>query len=330
MHPILLLVPAALAGDLKFNYPTSLGPNDKPSLLITPIRDVQELGVDCEVGDQTYSFTASNLPGGKQQKYSWDRDPGQTHAECRVEVRFTDDTAEAQVVGLDYSYGAPLKVDLSKATVDVQAHTLTVSVTSRVTRAHIIAYGVGKTILDEQDVDVNEGPGPITLPWVGEASDVVLLDVTVYAGAAWAGFTFSPWLLNIPHEDVLFATDSWEIPTSEEYKLFNTLKQLEDVLARYGDLVPVKLYLAGCTDTVGNPAHNLDLSRNRARAIASWLRSHGYSKPIYYHGYGEGFLAVPTSDNVDSLANRRVLYVVSANPPPAGSGIPSVNWTAMP
>jgi outer membrane protein OmpA-like peptidoglycan-associated protein len=97
----------------------------------------------------------------------------------------------------------------------------------------------------------------------------------------------------------------------------------------YGDLVPVKLYIAGCTDTVGDAAHNDDLSRRRARSIASWLRSHGYDQPIFYHGFGERLLAVPTGDGVDELANRRALYLVSSNPPPAGSGIPSVGWTAL-
>ena len=247
-----------------------------------------------------------------------------------VEVRFTDDTAEAQVIGLDYAYGEPLKVDLSGAAVDVDAHTLTVAVTAHVNRAHIIGYGAGKAVLDQRDLDVGAGPGQITLPWVGDPSEVVLLDITVHAGAAWAGFTFSPWILNIPHDDVLFATDSWQIPPEEEWKLQNTQKQMDDVLAKYGDMVPVKLYIAGCTDTVGSPAHNMDLSRNRARAIATWLRSHGYSKPMYYHGFGETFLSIETGDEVDSIANRRVLYIVSANPPPAGSGVPQVNWTALP
>jgi outer membrane protein OmpA-like peptidoglycan-associated protein len=91
----------------------------------------------------------------------------------------------------------------------------------------------------------------------------------------------------------------------------------------------VKLYIAGCTDTVGDEAHNRDLSQSRARAIATWLRTHGYSKPIYYHGFGESWLSVPTGDGVDSPANRRAMYMVGANPPPAGSGVPVAAWTPL-
>jgi outer membrane protein OmpA-like peptidoglycan-associated protein len=107
------------------------------------------------------------------------------------------------------------------------------------------------------------------------------------------------------------------------------LKQLQDVLDKYGSVVPVKLYIAGCTDTVGDTAHNRDLSRRRARSIATWLRSNGYDMPIYYHGFGESLLAVRTGDGVDEGRNRRALYMVGANPPPAGSGIPSVQWTEL-
>ncbi|MEC8425590.1 MAG: OmpA family protein, partial [Myxococcota bacterium] len=160
-------------------------------------------------------------------------------------------------------------------------------------------------------------------------ADVVLLDVTLHSASAWAGFTYSPWFLDIPHDDVLFASGSADIPASESHKLEKTLRDLEDVIEKYGDVVPVKLYIAGCTDTVGDGAHNRDLSRRRARAIATWLRQHGHDKPIYFHGFGESLLAVPTGDGVDEARNRRVLYMVGANPPPPGSGIPGVRWTAL-
>ena len=116
---------------------------------------------------------------------------------------------------------------------------------------------------------------------------------------------------------------------SSNYIVKETLRQLQDVIDKYGDVVPVKLYIAGCTDTVGDPAHNRELSRKRARAIAVWLNGHGYDLPIYYHGFGESLLAIQTGDGVDMPANRRALYLVGAQPPPAGSGIPSVSWSSL-
>ena len=98
---------------------------------------------------------------------------------------------------------------------------------------------------------------------------------------------------------------------------------------KYGEVVPVKLFIAGCTDRVGDAGHNKALSTARAQAIAKWLRKNGYVQPIYYYGFGEGLPAVPTADGVEEVANRRVLYIVAANPPPSSSGIPSVNWKEL-
>ena len=54
-----------------------------------------------------------------------------------------------------------------------------------------------------------------------------------------------------------------------------------------------------------------------------------FSAPIFYYGFGEELLAVPTGDGVDEARNRRALYMVGANPPPAGSGVPTVGWRAL-
>jgi outer membrane protein OmpA-like peptidoglycan-associated protein len=112
----------------------------------------------------------------------------------------------------------------------------------------------------------------------------------------------------------------------EEWKLQSTLEELHEVLRKYGSVVPVKLYIAGCTDTVGDKGHNKDLSRERARAISTWLRSKGYAEPIYYYGFGETLLAIKTGDGVNEGANRRVLYIVTSDVPP---GLPSVGWKVL-
>ena len=67
----------------------------------------------------------------------------------------------------------------------------------------------------------------------------------------------------------------------------------------------------------------------QAKEIATWLRDHGYDRPIYYYGFGEGLPAVRSGDGVDEPRNRRALYLVGANPPPPGSGVPSVGWIAL-
>lgn len=342
MHPTRssLLVLAALsasaalpatahASSLDYGYVPAPGPGEKPGLLVTPSAQVRELHVECEAGGRTYTFDEANVPGGKQMRFEWKRDTSVTAAQCFVRAVFADGYVDEANLPIEYTYAGALSVDLSRASADVKDRTLTVRVSAPVERAEIKAYGARKALLDHSEHQVGGGPGEITVPWVGEPGEVVLLDVTLHGANAWAGFTYSPWFLDIPHDDVLFETNSADIPATEEFKLERTLRDLQDVIDKYGEVVPVKLYIAGCTDTVGDAGHNRELSQRRARSIARWLRDHGYDRPIYFHGFGESLLAVRTGDGVDEQRNRRVLYMVGANPPPAGSGVPRVSWSSL-
>ncbi|RME29441.1 MAG: OmpA family protein [Deltaproteobacteria bacterium] len=324
----------ARASDLELGTVTNPGPDEQPALFVTPARAVRELEILVEAGGREWHFLEHGLPAGERQRFAWDRDPAVTHAVATIRAEFEDGAEEALSVPLDYVYSEPLSVDLSNAVADVDRRTLTVEVTAPVRRADIVATGAHNVVLDRRTVAVEGGPGPVKVPWVGDPADVVLLDVTLRTdasgeGGAWARFTYSPWFLDIPHDDVEFETDRAEIRPSEEPHLQRTLDQLHEVLDKYGDVVPVKLYIAGCTDTVGDRAHNRELSLARARSIATWLRTHGYDGPIYYWGFGEDLLAVPTADGVDEPRNRRALYMVGANPPPPSSGIPAVPWRAL-
>ncbi|MCP4805486.1 MAG: OmpA family protein [Proteobacteria bacterium] len=323
---MLALLASVHAADLDYGYTPNPGPGETPALFVTPARAVDELYVSCDVG-KTLEWTKKGVSGGTKLTFEFPRSA--ISAECFLRVRFVDGYVEETTLPLSWSYASALSVDLSNASADIEEHTLTVNVTAPVSSAEVVAYGAGKVELDRTTIEIGEGPGDITIPWVGDASDVVLLDVKVENDSAWAGFTFSPWFLDVPHDDVLFESNSDVIDADQEFKLEQTLAELNGVLEKYGDVVPVKLYIAGCTDTVGDAGGNRDLSRRRAKSIAKWLRAHGYSEPIYYHGFGEGLLAVPTGDGVDMQANRRALYLVGAAPPPAGSGIPSVSWTAL-
>lgn len=305
------------------------GASEPPALVIAPKRPVAELHAVIEAGGKSYTFDHTNVGAGQQLVLAWDRNPAVTAAQASLRIVYQDGYVDELTVPIEYAYAGELAVDLSKASADLDAHTVTVRVSEPVERAEITVYGAKKAVISQTEAAIGAGPGTITIPWEGDPGEVVLLDVTLHGAAAWTGFTYSPWFLDIPHDDVLFDSNSDVIAASEEHKLHSTLRQLQDVIEKYGEVVPVKLYIAGCTDTVGDAGHNRDLSRRRAKAIATWLRTHGYDRPIFYHGFGEGLLAVSTGDGVDEVRNRRALYMVGANPPPAGSGVPRVSWTPL-
>ena len=327
---MLWLATAALAADLAFTFDQQLDAGERPSFTVTAPVPIAELQLVITAGGQSYKHTFVDVRPKLPYTFDWARDPSVTSADVHLLTTFADGNEEEMAVHLEYSYDGALSVDLDRASADLSRRLLVVPVTARVDEAEVVAYGARKVELERKTVRVAAGPGPIEIPWVGGGvEDVVLLEVTVRSGGAWASFTFSPWFLDSPHQDVLFDVDAATIRPAEEPKLLATLAQLREVLDKYGSVVPVQLYIAGCTDTVGDAGHNAELSRARARAIASWLRAHGYDRPIWYHGFGESLLAVPTPDGTDQAANRRALYLVGANPPPPESGVPEVRWTAL-
>jgi outer membrane protein OmpA-like peptidoglycan-associated protein len=326
---ILGLVAPALAIDLKFAYEPTLEAGERPSFTVTAPTAVAELQLVVEAGGKTYKHEFEDVAPGRPYTFDWAPDPTVTQAVVHILCTFADGNEEEIAAEIAYTYAAPLSIDLAGASADRRTARIRVPVTGPVESAEIVAYGAHRAQIARVETRVGAGPGPIELPWPGDVAETVLLEVTLRNGPSWTSFEYSPWFLDIPHQDVLFETDRSAILAAEEPKLRDTLAQLEEVLDKYGAVVPVQLYISGCTDTVGDPGHNLALSRDRARAIAAWLRAHGYDRPIWYHGFGEGWLAISTGDGVDNAANRRAVYVVGASPPGQDAGVPAVSWTPL-
>jgi outer membrane protein OmpA-like peptidoglycan-associated protein len=128
--------------------------------------------------------------------------------------------------------------------------------------------------------------------------------------------TLFPWHWSIPHEEVVFASGHSDITKTERPKLDRSWRLLQQGLAKYGKLMPIRLYIAGYTDTVADSQYNQRLSEQRARSIAAYFRAKGFNKPIFYQGFGERALKVATPDETDEPQTRRAEYVLAAEPPP--------------
>jgi outer membrane protein OmpA-like peptidoglycan-associated protein len=170
----------------------------------------------------------------------------------------------------------------------------------------------------EQDFADHDPAIPLFVTWkpLPKGTEVGRVDLKVTdASGAFKGFALFPWSVYIPHEEVNFATDSASIDRAETPKLQASLSKIADALAKHKNLGPIKLYIAGHTDTVGTAVYNLNLSRRRAQSIAGWFRKNGLRIPIAYEGFGEFALAVATADNKDEPRNRRVDYILSVEDP---------------
>lgn len=206
---------------------------------------------------------------------------------------------------------------------------LVVTASRAVAEATAEVLGVGGAVVARARVDLTDPTRP-TLSWDARGQEVVRIDVSARDEAGFVGqLELSPWFYQVPHEDVVFSSNSAEIPAGEVGKLDRTWADVQAVLAKYGAVVPVKLYVAGYTDTVGDAAANTGLSERRARAIAGWFRARGFAGEVWYQGFGEEVLAVPTPDGTDLEANRRAVYLLGAQAPPRSVDLPRAGWKRL-
>lgn len=88
-------------------------------------------------------------------------------------------------------------------------------------------------------------------------------------------------------------------------------KMLPDILRTIEERHSVDISVIGHTDTVGSKEYNFKLSKERAKAVASYLVDHGVEADyISVTSHGEGNPLIPTGDNVSEPRNRRVEVVV--------------------
>lgn len=97
---------------------------------------------------------------------------------------------------------------------------------------------------------------------------------------------------------ILFPTGSARVNRDQD--------QLLDQAARlFRDGNPVVMVVTGSADTVGDPATNLDLSIDRARAVTAGLADRGIPVDrLQVLGQGNSELPVRTEDEISNEANR--------------------------
>lgn len=221
----------------------------------------------------------------------------------------------------------PLAWRWSASDLELEAGTLVVHPSRPVSAAQLEVVGPGGALVASAVADLSDPAHP-TFSWQTD-QEVLKLVVTGTDGAGIQGrLELSPWSYAVPHDDVVFASGSATIDAGEVGKLEACWGEVQAVLARYGDVVDIELFVAGFTDTVGAPGANEALSRQRAQAIAGWFRSRGFAGPIWFQGRGEAGLAVPTADEVDEPRNRRALYLLAAQPP-ISELLPASAWRGM-
>jgi len=242
----------------------------------------------------------------------------------------SDGSTGEMPISLEVQVLESLKLTVQAESLDLKANRLVVNASRPLSRAKVEVFGLAPTPLGSGEVAVG-GQTQTEMEWSQQAGEVLKLVLTGFDMQDLPGqLVLSPWSYDIPHEDLIFATGSADISDQEAVKLENAWTELNQVMAKYGSIVEVQLYIAGYTDTVGDRASNLALSLRRARSIATWFRRRGFQGSTHYQGFGEAALAVATPDETDEPKNRRSLYILAAQAPALSTEIPNSNWNRLP
>lgn len=272
--------------------------------------------------------------GGKAQQWKGGGKPGVTrHLELdqpdgiakwagQLSVNLPNGQTSSMPLEFETEVVGPLTLTIDKdKDVDLAGRKLRFSINQPIGKVHLkVLMDSGAAVVDD-DITFNGEPAgtKLEVSWPKATGNVLRIDLRAYGqSGAFNGVELTPWRIDIPHEEVNFASGKWDVTATEAPKLEASLKLIQEAISKFSSLADIKLYVVGHTDSVGANASNRTLSFNRARSIGAWFRSRGVRIPVFVDGAGEDALLVQTPDETDEPRNRRAEYIISIEEPGAG------------
>ena len=238
--------------------------------------------------------------------------------EGTLTINLPNGTQASMPLKFDASLFGPLRMTVDEKKLDLEHQSLELSLNHYAGKAQLrVIMDTGDVAFDGEIPFNGEAPGtPLKVTWPKAPGKVLTIALKAFdTETFFTGTELSPWSYDVPHDELNFDTGKWDIRPSEQGKLDKAASTIRDVVMKVGRHVDLKLYVAGCTDTVGDKAMNKTLSLNRAKSIANYFRKEGIRLPIFFDGFGEDALLVGTPDETDEQQNRRAMYIVSVNLP---------------
>ncbi len=286
-----------------------------------------------EGGEFSKTWSWKSVAVGKDYTVHWKQPQGEVEYSLTVEMEGRGGEVFSEEVYFYVASAEPLQASIPPELVDLEAKSFGLVSNHPVTRVELEVMDderkvIGKSSFRVAEADLGERT---QITWEQSLpGNIFRIDAKAYdAFGYWAGVEIIPWTLQIPHEDVVFASGSHTIESEELPKLEPAWREIVKAVKKYGQWVQCSLYIAGYTDTVGDRSSNQGLSERRALALVTYFKEQGAAFPMFYRGYGESVLAVPTEDSVGLEANRRAVYVITAGPPPGGRDTPGGGWKRL-
>lgn len=307
-----------------YRVDNQLKPGQKASLTLIPKVEVRRAVLTLRSsGGETATFHFDLMKPGKPRTVKWKVPAGASTWTGELLGTVKGSTA-GMTVNLTIISAEPLDVQIPKREIDVAAGELVLVSNNPLDRAEVRGFDPqGAQVVDEV-VQLEGARGRVSLRFdAPEGVTIRRLELKVHDRVGyWMSVRLVDFHVEIPHEDIEFPTASFDVPVAQADRLDRVVMLVQDEINKFrkelGDPrahIDAQLYVAGFTDTVGAAADNETLSRKRAESIARYFWANGIGIPIWYAGFGEHGLAVPTADDVDEPKNRRARYILTNTRP---------------
>ncbi|WP_232293578.1 OmpA family protein [Stigmatella aurantiaca] len=290
-----------------------------PALKVHILEPIAGFEVSLKRSDgKTVEATGSGKPG-TVRTVPLEQPEGRFHYEGTLTLRFADASDPGTMpLSFDAELLGPPKLTVSKEDLDLVARTLRFTLSRPAGRARLtVLMDSGKKAFDGEVPFQGEAAGtPLSVTWPEAEGRVMRLSLQAYdTSDFYSSVELFPWQVDIPHEEVNFASGSAELAVGERGKLDHSHARIAEAVSRYGRFAALRLYVLGHTDSVGATASNRELSLQRARSIAAYFHKRGLRLPIFYEGFGEQAPAVMTPDETAEVGNRRAEYILAVDEP---------------
>lgn len=319
-----LLLPAlARADDLGIELLNKVR-SGKPSLTVIANVPLANVVVHLEGGAKPLDWKSGPMKAGQKRRLDFEVAGGPQKLSGELRATYPKgEQREDAVMPLEFTAELvkPPVVTAKPEDIDLAARQVVLTSTRPTEFVRLVVRTEDGEVAEEKKVPFGGASGAagerLTIDWSETGKRVLQLTFEVHdPDGFWGGIELFPWRIDVPHEEVVFASGQSAISAEEAPKLEKVLPELLAQVQRAVRFADVKLYVAGHTDTVGNEATNQGLSEARARSIATWFRQKGLRIPVLFVGVGESGQAVSTADEVDEPKNRRAEYILSVTEPP--------------
>ncbi|RLB58146.1 MAG: hypothetical protein DRI34_05800 [Deltaproteobacteria bacterium] len=333
--PLLLAVPARADDSgqvIKVHLQDRVPAGRQPTLTVAVFADLGRLAVTLQRDDgRKFAQQLVNVPRDSRRTFYLPQRSGRHRWRGSLEVELAGG-GEGGRMNLDFACEvvSSLGLVVSRSDLDIQARRLVLRARRPLQRVDLSITSDDGRQVHRASHKFEQATRRVVLDWPPHPGRLMKIDLEAHDSSGISErLQLVPWHYAIPHQEVEFDTGRWEIKPDQLPRLEHSYRLLQAGLKKYGRLLEVKLFIAGYTDTVAGADYNRQLSEKRARAIAEYFRRQGFAYPIYYQGFGEKGLKVPTPDETAEPRNRRAEYVLAAEPPPLEVAGAELRWKRL-